>query len=333
MKTSVLFIIAFLLSLITTNTFAGSGTESDPYTIAEARALPENSTMHWGQGYIVGGRYDDFDPPYNNNFAISCADLDSESDVNNCLQVKLETAFRDTWGLNTNPGNVGKFIKFHGFRDNYGGKPSFEGVDDIQETGAGPADDPNIDVSATLDFGRIGPGTVLTQQLDISNSGLSTVLNVTAFEAVSGDTNLFEIGALPSPIGPNGSSDVIQIVYAPGFLTGVSHSAIYNLICNDLGNPTNEITVIGGTTFGEITIYDIQYTTNPSGDSPLVGEIITVTGIVTYTELSGYVISEPSGGAWTGVYVYDRYHRPDKGDQLHIEALVDEYHNLTEIKE
>ena len=333
MKTSVLFIIAFLLSLITTNTFAGSGTESDPYTIAEARALPENSTMHWGQGYIVGGRYDDFDPPYNNNFAISCADLDSESDVNNCLQVKLETAFRDTWGLNTNPGNVGKFIKFHGFRDNYGGKPSFEGVDDIQETGAGPADDPNIDVSATLDFGRIGPGTVLTQQLDISNSGLSNVLNVTAFEAVSGDTNLFEIGALPSPIGPNGSSDVIQIVYAPGFLTGVSHSAIYNLICNDLGNPTNEITVIGGTTFGEITIYDIQYTTNPSGDSPLVGEIITVTGIVTYTELSGYVISEPSGGAWNGVYVYDRYHRPDKGDQLHIEALVDEYHNLTELKD
>ena len=291
--------------------------------------------MFWAQGYIVGGRYDDFAPPYNNNFGISCADSDSETDVDNCLQVKLEysTGDRDIWGLQSHPENIGKFIKFHGFRDTYGGYPSFEGVDDIQESGAGPADDPNIDVAGTLDFGRVNPGIVSTQQLDISNTGLSNVLNITAFEAVSGDTNIFDIGALPSPIGPNGSSDVIQIVYAPGFLTGVSHSAVYNLLCNDSGDPTNQITITGGTTFGAITIYDIQYTTDPSGDSPLNGEIVTVTGTVTYTELNGYVISEPAGGAWRGVYVYDRYHRPDKGDELHIEGLVDEYHNLTELKD
>ncbi len=333
---SCLFIALFVvLSLSTVNVFAGSGTENDPYTIAEAMALPESATMFWGKGYIVGGRYDDFDSPYNNNFGLSCADSDSESNVDNCLQVKLEysTGDRDIWGLSSHPENIGKFIKFHGFRDSYGGKPSFEGVDNIQETGAGPGDDPNINVASSLNFGRISAGTVSTQQLDISNTGLSNILNITAFEPVSGDTNFFEIGTLPSPIGPNGSSDFIQIIYSPGFLTGVSHSAVYNLLCNDSSEPTNQITVSGGTSFGIITIYDIQYTTNPSGDSPLNGEVIIVTGIVSYTELNGYVIADSAGGPWSGVYVYDKYHRPDVGDKLHIEGLVDEYHNLTELKD
>lgn len=116
--------------------FGGTGTEADPYTIAEARALAEGATEYWAQGYIVGGAYNNFDSPWTSDYSISCSDTDSESDVNNCLQVKLESdGGRDTWGLATNPGNLGKMIKFRGFRDAYGGFPSFEGVDnsDISE--------------------------------------------------------------------------------------------------------------------------------------------------------------------------------------------------------
>jgi len=82
----------------------------------------------------------------------------------------------------------------------------------------------------------------------------------------------------------------------------------------------------------EAIIRDIQYTTNSKGTSPLIGKTVTVTAIVTYTELSGYVISDQGGGQWSGVYVCDRYHRPDIGDKLFIEGYVDEFRNLTELK-
>lgn len=116
--------------------FAGTGTEMDPYTIAEAVALSAGPTEYWAQGYIVGGAYDNFDSPWTSDYSISCADTDSESDVDNCLQVKLESdGGRTTWGLASNPDNYQKQIKFRGYRDSYGAKPSFEGVDntDISE--------------------------------------------------------------------------------------------------------------------------------------------------------------------------------------------------------
>ncbi|MDY0149679.1 MAG: DUF6359 domain-containing protein, partial [Kiritimatiellia bacterium] len=118
---------------------AGSGTENDPYTITEALALSTGTTEYWAQGYIVGGRYDDFDSPWTADYGLSCADTDSETDVNNCLQVKLESdGGRTTWGLGSNPGHYQKRIKFRGKRDTYGGYPSFESINnaDISEVSA-----------------------------------------------------------------------------------------------------------------------------------------------------------------------------------------------------
>jgi len=124
-KISCLLVAAFAVCSVA---WAGSGTENDPYTIAEALALPESSTEFWAQGYIVGGRYDDFDTPWTGDYGISLADTDSESDVNNCLQVRLESDARADWGLSSSPDKFQTLIKFQGFRDSYGGYPSFEGV-------------------------------------------------------------------------------------------------------------------------------------------------------------------------------------------------------------
>lgn len=90
------------------------------------------------QGYIVGGRYEDFDQPWNNDRGISIADNENETNVDNALQIKLEssTGHRELWGLNNNPSVFGTLIKVHGFRDTYGGNPSFEGVDEIREVGS-----------------------------------------------------------------------------------------------------------------------------------------------------------------------------------------------------
>ncbi len=111
------------------------GTETKPYTIAEARALSVGSTNFWAQGYIVGGNYDNFNSPFTNNNGICCADSADETNMNNCLQVTLNdgTGFRELWGLKNHPENIGKRIKFHGSRGDYSGKPSFENVDQIIE--------------------------------------------------------------------------------------------------------------------------------------------------------------------------------------------------------
>lgn len=127
------------------STFAGTGTLNDPYTIAEAIALPTNSAEYYAQGYIVGGCAGNFNAPWTNDFSISCADSDSESNTNNTLQVKLESdGGRAAWGLSSNPGNHQKLIKFKGFRDRYFGVPSFEGVNyaDISEVSL--ADQPPV---------------------------------------------------------------------------------------------------------------------------------------------------------------------------------------------
>ncbi len=206
-------------------------------------------------------------------------------------------------------------------------------VDNVVWTSLGPSgDDPNIVVSSTLNFPQIEAGTTATQDLNMVNNGTSQVLNVTAFLPHSGDTNMFDVGALPSPIGPNNSSDFIQIVYDPGFLTGATHSAVYQLLCNDPSDPTNNVTLSGSTFHGPVTISNIQYTTDPGGASPLLGQDVRVSSaIATYADHSGYVIADACGGPWSGVYVYDNRHRPEIGDEVRVEGTVSEYHNFTEI--
>ena len=82
--------------------------------------------------------------------------------------------------------------------------------------------------------------------------------------------------------------------------------------------------------FDGITIYDIQYTTDPSGDSPYNGQIVTTTGIVTAVESNGYFIQD-GAGEWNGIYVYDS-NTPAMGDEVLLTAEVYEYYDMTELK-
>ncbi len=80
-----------------------------------------------------------------------------------------------------------------------------------------------------------------------------------------------------------------------------------------------------------IPIHTIQFTTAPDGASSLAGQIVTAQGIVTAVYRQGYVIAEPAGGPWSGIYVYDLEHRPAPGDALLLRAQVEEYHGFTEL--
>ena len=87
-----------------------------------------------------------------------------------------------------------------------------------------------------------------------------------------------------------------------------------------------------------VTIYEIQYTTNPgngSYPSDLAGQYVTTQGIVTaygYAGNNGYYISMPEGGAWKGLMVYDDAHAPLPGQLIEITGQVWEYYGLTEIR-
>ncbi len=247
------------------------------------------------------------------------------------------TVFAGPYSVNI-PGDV--VLKF---QQNYGTAGGQVTIDDIAWTGGGggPGDDPNISMPASLGFGQIEPGTVKTQSLALANNGLSNTLTISAFNPFSGATGNFSIGAVPATLTP-GSASNVPIVYIPGNVSNASHSAIFQLLCNDPSNPTNNVTVTGST-YGPpppvLSVSNIQYTTDPSGDSPYKGQTVEVVGVVSYIEpnsqkqlVGGYGISDAGGGPWSGVYVYDNVHRPEYGDRIQITAVVDEYYNLTELK-
>jgi len=64
--------------------------------------------------------------------------------------------------------------------------------------------------------------------------------------------------------------------------------------------------------------YDIQYTTDASGDSPYTGQTVTVQGVVTvarfYTGTGannyGFCLADPQGGAWRGLFIYNQFQFP-----------------------
>ncbi len=88
-----------------------------------------------------------------------------------------------------------------------------------------------------------------------------------------------------------------------------------------------------------LTCYDVQYTAESSGTSPYYGETVTVEGIVVATEWKGYVdffIADPEGGPWHGLFVYDGDEEygdlVSVGDMVSITGMIDEYYDLTELK-
>lgn len=84
-----------------------------------------------------------------------------------------------------------------------------------------------------------------------------------------------------------------------------------------------------------LTIRDIQYTTDPSGNSPYAGQNVTISGVVTGVVRAGntrgmYFIQDGSG-PWNGIYCYDRDRYPSLGDSVIVSGTVIEYSGLTEI--
>ncbi len=182
-------------------------------------------------------------------------------------------------------------------------------------------EDPNLVVPSSLAFGTLVPGATATQVLSLANSGASNTLHLISLSPASGDTGKFSVGAVPATLAP-GANAGVSVVYVPGAETGVFHSAIFNLLTDDPSTPTNPVTFSGATVGAALTVSNIQYSL--SGASPQAGNRVTVSGIATYADPYGYAISDASGGPWSGIFVADVLHRPDPGDRVYLEGLVQE---------
>ena len=199
-------------------------------------------------------------------------------------------------------------------------------VDDVFVQGAVVTEDPNLVAPAALSFGTLMPGTVATQLLPLANSGATQTLQLAALAPVGGDTNRFSIGAIPATLAP-GATAAVSVVYSPGAVTGVSHSATFHLLTDDPSTSATPIVFSGGTMGAVLSVSNVQYST--TGSSPQVGSRVYVSGIATYADPSGYALADAGGGPWSGIYVADLNHRPNPGDRVYLEGLVQESATMT----
>jgi len=83
-------------------------------------------------------------------------------------------------------------------------------------------------------------------------------------------------------------------------------------------------------------IFDIQYTSNPNGDSPEMGNLVTTRGVITGIVKNGpdrhAFFIQDSALAWNGLYVYERNDSTLLiGDSVEVTGTVAEFNNTTEL--
>lgn len=205
-------------------------------------------------------------------------------------------------------------------------------LDDVTLTDfAGAVEDPNLYTKSSLLFGTILPDATATQVLTIANSGATQNLHLYSFEPHSGDTNRFSTGAFSvSSLAPSGNMSV-EVVYNPGGEEAATHSAVWCLATDDPGTPSHLITFSGQTIGAGLSVSNVQYTTASGGVSPLNGTTVSVKGIASYADPSGYVLMDAGGGPWSGIYVADVNHRPKVGDMVCLDATVQESSGMTQL--
>ena len=122
-----------------------------------------------------------------------------------------------------------------------------------------------------------------------------------------------------------------QTVTSPNTSLGEFIISIQSTVAPDHVLIDNVVITTGTVTPNDyVSIYDIQYTTAMSGDSPYIGQTVETSGIVTATYASGYFLQN-GVGPWTGIHVFNNSNTPQIGDSISITGNVVEYFNLTQI--
>lgn len=138
----------------------------------------------------------------------------------------------------------------------------------------------------------------------------------------------FDASAIQPEFTISAGATITDTTKAYNFATPVT----YTITAQDGSIKTWEVSfVIPEAT--EVTIYDIQHTTDASGDSPYDGKLVKTSGIVTGID-GGNIWIQDGTGAWNGIMIYSSATASavSVGDEIEFVAEVDEYYNLTELK-
>ncbi len=133
------------------------------------------------------------------------------------------------------------------------------------------------------------------------------------------------------------------VTASPITLTGLTEGVhVINLELVDMSNAPLSTPVTVSISFtvnlsgpSYTNIYDIQYTTNSNGNSPLANQIVWIRGVVSAnfngSEFGeGYFVQQ-GGGAWNGIYIADFANVATIGDSVEIAGTVTENYSMTQI--
>lgn len=172
-------------------------------------------------------------------------------------------------------------------------------------------------------------GNLRTGWYDTTNGAWSTY---NPYASVSGGTQSIISQSVTVPSTCNYAEFILSIQSTDA--TGIYLDSVYI----GVGTPT-------ATT--NVSIYDIQNTTDPNGDSPEDGNVVTTKGIVTaYVSKTanygaGSFFIQDGNGAWNGLYIYnlDTNLTPFVGDSVSVTGTVAEVNlgsapqGVTELKQ
>jgi DNA/RNA endonuclease YhcR with UshA esterase domain/endonuclease YncB( thermonuclease family) len=250
-------------------------------SLTVAEAIANNSGTGTVEGYIVGhatGSYAaNFQAPFSNDYNFLIADAPGEQNKAKLLDVQLTTAYRAQFGLQTNPGIIGKKVKVTGTLAAYNSFPGLKTptalafLDDTVPPPTGVisiADSKKATGSVTIE------GVVTADNAAIGGGKLSTYM-----QDATGGINIYSSSAAGFPSLNEG--DRIQVtgtITSYQGLTEISPSAITVTAQNQpLPAPV------------PVTISDLQ---DQAKAEPYEGQLVHVTG---YFKV---VPATPAGGGY-----------------------------------
>ncbi|RWZ58557.1 ribonuclease [Halobacillus fulvus] len=128
-KVKRVFMVLFAFVFMATGTVNAAGA----LTVSEA-LYQSNGTSVTVEGYIVGVPVSTTDVQQSNftsDYALALADDPAETQVDDMILVKLDSAYRSDWGLQSNPGKMGELVQVQGVIDPYFSRQGIENVSSI----------------------------------------------------------------------------------------------------------------------------------------------------------------------------------------------------------
>ena len=214
-------------------------------------------------------------------------------------------------------------------------------VDELWVNGAGTLTS-HIDgagnIVAQMDGGVVASSWFNTQYMPtaggkkyvavVGNAGSDLGLQAQIWDITDSETNptRYAIAELTGPFTANAN--------AAGDLAFVNNNdstfTVYQMVTNH-GIAAWTVTLPEQNVVNPVTIAQIQTTPDGNeGPSPLEGQTVETSGIVTAVNSNGFFLQD-APGEWNGIWVYSPGHTATVGDDVTFQALVEEFNGLTEL--